>query len=122
MLFPSLCVSLAERGSVSSIAKLIPFVGRFGAYLHWCAFGESTLHLTMRASGKQVVLPGVVFRGKDWNHSVEKDHYPTDCWNVLFINAWVDTVATDQISDDILAGVRRGRDVRTGQPWCSPQQ
>ncbi|GAH95026.1 unnamed protein product, partial [marine sediment metagenome] len=52
------------------------------------------------------------WRGLPWqghrNHSVEKDHYPTDCWNVLFINAWVDTVA----SDDILAGARRGRDVR----------
>ena len=66
----------------------------------------STLHLTIRATGEQVALPGVVFRGAGTRITQwEKDHYPPNVRIYWQANAWVDTVAMDQITDDFLTDV-----------------
>jgi hypothetical protein len=64
---------------------------------------QATLHLTIRAEGEQVAMPGVVFRGagtriSDW----EKSHYPPGVRVYWQANAWVDAIAMDQITDDFL--------------------
>jgi hypothetical protein len=67
---------------------------------------QATLHLTIRATGEQVAIPGVVFRGtgtriSDW----EKSHYPQNVRVYWQANAWVDTVTMDMIADDFIADV-----------------
>jgi hypothetical protein len=64
---------------------------------------QCTLHLTLRAAGRQICLPGIVFRGQglritEW----EKSHYPPGVRVYFQPKAWVDTEVMKLITDDFL--------------------
>ena len=73
-----------------------------------------------------MVLPGVVFPGSGTRITQwEKNYYPSNVRMDWQANAWVDTVAMDQITDDFLtdvADIEGGSDTWFGQSRCSPQQ